>query len=113
MQKFLLKIPGGIFGPEVEASLLEVLDMPNKQDQYDRIQRFVSCRKMIEVLLIVIISEQHDLNFSYRVLLQRHVFTAVADAAFACTAVRNMVSHSKPRAVQFHVVGGDRQECGR
>lgn len=40
IKKFLLKIPGGIFGPEAEANLLEVLDMPNKQDQYDRIQRY-------------------------------------------------------------------------
>jgi hypothetical protein len=34
-----LKIPEGIFGSEAEVSLLEVLDMAEKQDQYDRIQR--------------------------------------------------------------------------
>jgi len=38
-QKFLLKIPGGLFGRELEAQLLSVLDLRSRLQQYKAIQR--------------------------------------------------------------------------
>jgi len=43
---FLLKIPGGLFGAEIEHRLLNVLELNSHCDQCDAIHRYVSkaCR---------------------------------------------------------------------
>ena len=33
MKKFLRKIPGGIFGPENEAELFHLINLPDKEEQ--------------------------------------------------------------------------------
>ncbi len=35
LQKFLLKIPTGVFGEESERRLLTVLELPTRMEQYD------------------------------------------------------------------------------
>lgn len=41
MQKFLRKLPGGIFGPENEEALFEIINIENLEDKRDRIHRFL------------------------------------------------------------------------
>ena len=35
LQKFLLKIPSGVFGEDTEQRLLSVLELPTRMEQYD------------------------------------------------------------------------------
>ena len=35
LQKFLLKIPNGVFGEDTERRLLSVLELPTRMEQYD------------------------------------------------------------------------------
>jgi hypothetical protein len=37
LQKFLLRIPGGIFGTDGEAVLLSVLSLQHKMEQYEAV----------------------------------------------------------------------------
>ena len=41
LQKFLMRIPGGVFGAKVEKRLLGVLELDNRMEQYDTIHRLV------------------------------------------------------------------------
>lgn len=41
LQKFLRKLPGGIFGPENEEALFEIINIENLEDKRDRIHRFL------------------------------------------------------------------------
>jgi len=41
LQRFLLCIPGGVFGAEGEETLLSVLEVENELEQYDIINRCV------------------------------------------------------------------------
>ena len=40
LQMFLLRIPGGLFGADVEKHLLNVLELNNRVDQCDAINRY-------------------------------------------------------------------------
>lgn len=40
-QKFLRKLPGGIFGPENEEALFEIINLENIDDKRERIHRFL------------------------------------------------------------------------
>lgn len=42
VKKFLLRLPGGIFGPEGEETLLHVLAIGHKMEQYEAVHKFLS-----------------------------------------------------------------------
>lgn len=39
LQKFLIKLPGGVFGPEIERKFLAVLEIPQRVEQYEEFNK--------------------------------------------------------------------------
>ncbi|XP_063402909.1 uncharacterized protein LOC134686957 [Mytilus trossulus] len=56
VKKFLLRLPGGIFGPEGEHTLLHVLAIGHKMEQYEAVHKFISSLK---------VSHQHLISLLY------------------------------------------------
>ena len=62
LQMFLLKIPGGLFGAEIEHRLLNVLQLSSHCDQCDAIHRYFNNVLVAEMIALPLPCNTHPFN---------------------------------------------------
>jgi len=83
LQMFLLKIPGGLFGAEIEHRLLNVLQLSSHCDQCDAIHRYFNNVLVAEMIALPLPCNRRKTDFS---VLLGNLVTAIVRFTPCCLA---------------------------
>ena len=96
MKKFLRKIPGGIFGPQNEATIFSIIKMTDTAEQLKAVHRLMTSLPTYSQHLLVLLfgtfrviaanSVVNETNMTAQALGVRYVFSSVNDKPLQGTA---------------------------